>query len=369
MLVVGAGLVGLACAWQLQRRGHPVLLVDPAIDGPPAGDAGSWAALGVLMAQVFHRSSGRGWRLRQRSHALWPQWLAALEAEGHGVARRAGLLLLASNADELARQQRLAAERQRRGIPLELWSAERLQGLRPQLQAAALGGLHSPGDGQLDPRQAMAALLASARAGGLSVLGEAACRLERSGHGAGGGWRLIGSAGSRVEAPWLVLCAGVATAALLERLGHSLPMEPVLGQALELELENGLDGLPAWTGPAGGWPGAVLWRGINLVPRPDLPGGRRCWLGATLEPGHLADPAALRDLRGWAGAELGWLGRATVIRSWQGQRCRPCRQPAPVLEVLEPGLVVASGHYRNGVLLAPATAEWVADRIAAGRGA
>jgi glycine/D-amino acid oxidase-like deaminating enzyme len=365
VLVVGAGLVGLACAWQLQRNGHPVLLVDPAIDGPPAVDAGSWAALGVLMAQVFHRSSGRGWRLRQRSHTLWPQWLAGLEAEGHGVARRTGLLLLASSADELARQQRLAAERQRRGIPLELWSAERLQGLRPRLPAAALGGLHSPGDGQLDPGQAMAALRASARAGGLNVLREAACRLERSGHGAGGGWSLICSAGSRVEAPWLVLCAGVATAALLERLGHSLPMEPVLGQALELEL----DGLPAWSSQAGGWPGGVVWRGINLVPRPDLTGWRRCWLGATLEPGNLADPAALRDLRGWAGAELGWLDRATVIRGWQGQRCRPCRQPAPVLEVLEPGLVVASGHYRNGVLLAPATAEWVADQIAAGRGA
>jgi glycine/D-amino acid oxidase-like deaminating enzyme len=367
VLVVGAGLVGLASAWLLQRRGHPVLLVDPAIDGPPAAAAGSWAALGVLMAQVFHRSSGRAWRLRQRSHALWPQWLAALEAEGHGVASRSALVLLASSVDELARQQRLAAERQRRGLPLELWSAERLQGLRPRLPAAALGGLHSPGDGQLDPAQAMAALLASARIRGLTCLPEAASRLERTGQGSGSGWRLIGSAGSRLEAPWLVLCAGVATAELLETLGHSLPTEPVLGQALELELEEGLEGLPSWSGPGGAWPGAVVWRGVNLVPRPDLSGGRRLWLGATLEPGRRADPAALSDLRGWGDAHLNWLSRATVVRHWAGQRCRPCLQPAPVLEVLEPGLVVASGHYRNGVLLAPATAEWVAERIAAGR--
>jgi glycine/D-amino acid oxidase-like deaminating enzyme len=362
VLVLGAGLVGLASAWLLQRRGHPVVLVDPAIDGPPPAGGGSWAALGVLMAQVFHRSSGRGWRLRQRSHALWPQWLDTLEAEGHAVARRAGLLLLASGDAELARQQRLAAERQRRGVPLGLWSPERLRELRPQLPAAALGGLHSPGDGQLDPGQAMAALLASARAGGLTCLPEAASRLERTGQGAGGGWRLIGSAGSSVEAPWLVLCTGVATAALLKSLGHSLPMEPVLGQALELEL----NGQPAWSAPDSGWPGAVAWRGINLVPRPDLPGGRRLWLGATLEPGCRPNPEALSDLRGWGEAGLDWLGSATVTRHWQGQRCRPCQQPAPVLEVLEPGLVVASGHYRNGVLLAPATAEWVVSRITAG---
>jgi glycine/D-amino acid oxidase-like deaminating enzyme len=360
VLVVGAGLVGLASAWLLQRRGHRVVLVDPSLDGPPPAAGGSWAALGVLMAQVFHRSSGRGWRLRQRSHALWPQWISALEAEGHGVARRQGLLLLASEDGELACQERLAGERRRRGVPLRPWSPQQLQGLRPRLPAAALGGLYAAGDGQLDPGQAMAALLASARQRGLHCLSEAAGRLERAGPGQG--WRLIGSAGTVVHAPWLVLCAGVATAELLEGLGHTIPMEPVLGQALELEL----DAHPGWSEPGSGWPGVVVWRGLNLVPRPDLPGGRRLWLGATLEPGRRADPGALAGLRGWADAGLDWLAGASVVRQWQGQRCRPCGQPAPVLEVLEPGLVVASGHYRNGVLLAPASAEWVAQRIEAG---
>ncbi len=154
---MGGGIVGLATAWLLQRRGHRVVLVDPALDGPPATAAGSQAALGVLMAQVFHRSSGRGWRLRQRSHALWGEWIASLEAEGHSLPRRRGLLLLAADAAEQARQQRLAAERQARGLPLSLWSARQLRGLRPELPAAALGGLHSADDGQLDPPSVMAA--------------------------------------------------------------------------------------------------------------------------------------------------------------------------------------------------------------------
>ncbi|MEX1324970.1 MAG: FAD-dependent oxidoreductase, partial [Synechococcaceae cyanobacterium] len=192
----------------------------------------------------------------------------------------------------------------------------------------------------------------------------AAVGLERTGQGRGRGWRLTGSAGTTLEAPWLVVCAGVATTALLERLGHTLPMEPVLGQALELEL----DGEPDWSAPDSDWPGVVAWRGINLVPRPDLPGGRRLWLGATLESGRSADPEALAWLRGWAHAGLDWLTRAAVVRHWQGERCRPCAQPAPVLEVLEPGLLVASGHYRNGVLLAPASAEWVARQVEADPG-
>ncbi len=61
--------------------------------------------------------------------------------------------------------------------------------------------------------------------------------------------------------------------------------------------------------------------------------------------------------------------RARLCRHWQGLRARPQGQPAPLLQDLGNGLLLAAGHYRNGVLLAPASAEWVAERIEAGRGA
>jgi glycine/D-amino acid oxidase-like deaminating enzyme len=174
-----------------------------------------------------------------------------------------------------------------------------------------------------------------------------------------GQWRVQCRGGEWLESPWVVLSAGARGAALVEPLGHALPMEPVLGQALELELAD----QPDWQGPNWQWPGAVVWKGVNLVPRPDLPGGRRLWLGATLEPGSHASPEALAALRGWGNADLDWLHGATVVRQWQGHRPRPSQRPAPLLEQLEPGLIMASGHYRNGVLLAPASAEWVAEAI------
>ena len=162
-MVLGAGLVGVACAWLLQRRGHRVLLVDPALAAP--ADAmlrnGSRAALGVLMGQVAHRGSGRGWRLRQQSLALWRSWRADLARRGYPIAYRPGLLMLAASGNQLEHQQRLALERQRRGLPLELWSRERVAELDPVVPAAALGGLFSPDDGQLDPGQALDALLST----------------------------------------------------------------------------------------------------------------------------------------------------------------------------------------------------------------
>jgi glycine/D-amino acid oxidase-like deaminating enzyme len=108
----------------------------------------------------------------------------------------------------------------------------------------------------------------------------------------------------------------------------------------------------------------VLWRGINLVPRPDLArNGRRLWLGATVEPGRAASHQELAELRNLGGEAPAWLLDAAVVRQWRGLRYRPLGRPAPLLEEPEPGLLLATGHYRNGVLLAPATAAWVCDRI------
>ena len=350
--MIGAGVVGLSVAWLLQNQGHAVCLIDPQLGHAQTEAAGSSAALGLLMAQVYRRSSGRGWRLRQQSLQLWQEWRAQLAARGHALPWRPGLLQLARNAEELQLQQRLAAERQARGWPLELLSREALQELQPELPAA-LGGLLSPQDGQLDPIPAMAALLSDGRRLGLTCRSDAVLRLERG--TAQQRWRVELIGGDTLACHWLVLTAGLGSPALLEPLGHQRPQTPVLGQALELQL-------PAQAADPLQWPASISWAGLNLVPRP----GRRLWLGATLEPG--AEPAvtALESLRQLEGAAPPWLLEAEVLRHWQGLRARPEGRPAPLLEQLEPGLLLASGHYRNGVLLAPATAAWVADQITLG---
>ena len=351
VIVVGAGLVGLCCAWWLQRRGHRVLLVESA-----QGASGSSAALGVLMAQVFHRSSGRAWRLRQQSLALWQAWRQELAGRGRPIAWREGLLVLAADAEEAERLQRLQGERAQQGLPLEWWGPERLEQLSPPPPGPALGALHSLRDGQLDPTQAMEAFHSDATASGLTSRIDTVTAVERA--RGSGGWQAVLASGLRLEAEWLVLCAGTASAGLLEPLLKPAQLlEPVLGQALELELPTAM-AAGGW-----GWPGALVWQGVNLVPRPDLPGGRRFWLGATLEPGRQGDPRALEELRALGGQAPAWLLEAKERRRWEGLRARPVGRPAPWLEPVAPGLLVATGHYRNGVLLAPATAQWVAEQI------
>jgi glycine/D-amino acid oxidase-like deaminating enzyme len=360
VIVVGGGIVGLACAWWLQSRGHQVMLLDPALAGDPDPAAversGSRAALGVLMADLFHRERGRAWELRQQSLSLWKLWRTELDGRGHPIPHRPGVLLLAADPAEAQRLEQLAARKRALGLPLALWAGERLEALRQTLPQPCLAGLHSPRDGQLDPGAALAALAADGRVRGMAVRAEAAVALEPH----RGGWRVALAGGGHEEGAWVVLAAGTAAGTLLEGLpgagGAGWPLEPVLGQAMELELEAPL--------PVA-WPGTVVWRGLNLVPRPDLAGGRRLWLGATLEPGHRADPAQFDLLRQLAGAAPEWLAGARVVHHWQGLRPRPVGRPAPLLEMPAAGVLLAGGHYRNGVLLAPASAAWVAGRIEA----
>jgi glycine/D-amino acid oxidase-like deaminating enzyme len=371
VLVLGAGMVAMGCAWLLQRRGHAVTLVAADYDVPllpPQGACGgSQAALGVQMGNVFHRRSGRAWHLRQRSVALWSLWRQQLAERGHQVPWRPGLLLLAADAAERQRLERLERDPKGIGLGIRLLNADDLAGLTPPLPgtggsgAGSLwGGLFSPWDGQIDPLAALSALRRDALAAGMVGRAGLAGALEQR----PGGWRLQLDGGGTLDTEWLVLAAGCGTNALLAPLLHhtatpleASTLEPVLGQALELELEK--TDATLWQG----WPGAVVWRGMNLVPRPDLPGGRRFWLGATVEPGSATDPQALDRLRTLEGNAPTWLQRAKVVRHWHGLRPRPVGRPAPLLEELAPRLLLASGHHRNGVLLTPASAAWVCDRV------
>ena len=136
MVVVGAGLVGVATAWLLLNRGHGVRLIDPGGTGAQPAGAGTSAALGVLMAQVYRRSSGRGWRLRQRSLQLWQDWSHQLAERGSPLPLRPGLLQLAADPQELELQQRLVLERTAKGFPLRQLSPGELAQLQPQLPDA-----------------------------------------------------------------------------------------------------------------------------------------------------------------------------------------------------------------------------------------
>lgn len=321
-------------------------LLHPAKRHPTATLTGTSASLGILMGHVFRRSSGRAWRLRRRSMELWPQWAEALSSPNEPFTLHTPLLQLASSEDEAVLQSQLAEQRPELG--LAFIAPETLSQQHPDWPSCRHGGLQSNRDGRVDPLLLQRALRRELHQQRVHLLPTSVEGLERKGTA----WGLHLATGERLQTEQVVICSGLASQTLLSALGHQRPMEPVLGQVLHLQLPHP-DALTS------SWPAVLVSHGVNLVRH----GSDQLWLGATLEPGEQPDTAATLALRALGGDAPPWLQQAEEIGRWHGLRARPHGRPAPLLEVLETGLILATGHYRNGVLLAPATAEWVCDQL------
>ena len=295
------------------------------------------------MGHVFHRRSGRGWRLRRRSMELWPQWIGALQAHQPELKLHLDLLQVAEDERAAERMELLAAERVDLGLQMitnadlaEIWPT------------ASHGGLLSRHDGRVDPLLLQLALREALAEESVELNATAVIRLERNDNL----WRVHRADGDSSVHNFVVLSTALNTDALLEPLGQARPMTPVLGQALSLQLTTGPT---AWSN----WPSVLVDQGFNLIPTAP----KRLLLGATVEPGDRASRDPLTLMRHLNERAPDWLRSAAVVGHWSGLRARPVDRPAPLLEELEPGLILASGHYRNGVLLTPGTAEWVAASV------
>ncbi len=333
VLVVGSGVVGATIAYYLAKGGLEVTLVDQS--SPAQGSTG--AALGLLYGVLSQKLTGLALDLRLRSLHAYDQLIGELTYEI--PYNRQGILKLAYCEAETEAWDQLIQVRAAQGWPLIRLSPPEVSwsGINPTDLVAAL---YSPRDRQVDPRALTLALGARIRhLGGQIHLGTRVEMLQER----PGGWVVHTSEGV-IRADWVVVSAGLGSATLTPAVN----LTPVLGQALEL----------AWPCPPG--QPVITHNDVHLVPL----GEQGYWVGATVEfPGEDAfpepDPAALQKLREQSEKFYPGLSQAPVRRAWWGLRPRPVGEPAPVVRAVGDRLILATGHYRNGVLLAPVTAELV----------
>lgn len=356
ILVVGGGVVGAMLAYRLSEQAQVTLLDKQA---PAQGSTG--AALGVSMGAISRKTKGRAWAMRQQSMGDFDTLIEALQqCTDQTIAyNRSGIVKLLFEGDDRDRWVTLAQTRREQGWPLMLWDRDELQARCPSISlssdrfGAVSGAVHSPCDRQVHPQQLTLALLEAARGRGATTRFDAQVKAVD-----GPGVTLAG--GEYLTADWVILTAGLGTAALAAQ--KTIDIRPVLGQAVEVQLPQPLS--------SGAFGPVMTGHDIHIVPvNPTDPSEARYWVGATVEfPEGEDEPAAVEAERQamWAGAIAlcPALQQAAIVRHWWGKRPRPYNRPAPIIEVLpESRVVVASGHYRNGVLLAPATARKVLELL------
>ncbi|MCW2946037.1 MAG: glycine oxidase ThiO [Actinoallomurus sp.] len=353
VVIVGGGVIGLATAWQSLARGLRVTVVDPE----PAGKASRVAA--GMLTPVSELTYGEEplLRLGLASRDRYPSFVAELEEiSGRDTGYRGdGTLQVALDSDDLAVLGELRRFQESLGIATEALTGRECRKREPMLAPSVRGGLFAPDDGSIDPRRLSAALLAAVdRLGGTLVRDRAAEVLTEDGRATG--VRLAG--GDSLHAGQVVLAAGPWSHDLKGLPPDALPpVRPVKGQILRLRgttpfLSRCVRGL-------------VRGSSVYLVPRADgelVVGATQEEMGfdTTVTAGGLWE--LLRDARELLPGitELAFAEVSAGLRPGSPDNA-PILGPSAV-----PGLLLATGHFRNGVLLTPVTADAMAEVLVTG---
>ncbi|SER35067.1 glycine oxidase ThiO [Streptomyces qinglanensis] len=357
VLVLGGGLIGLVTAWRAAQRGLAVTVADPE----PGGGAARVAAGMLAAVTELHYGEETLLDLNLASAARYPEFVAELEdASGLETGYRAcGTLAVALDADDRAHLRELHALQRRCGLESQWLTGRECRRLEPMLAPSVRGGARVDGDHQIDPRRLAAALLRACERAGVAFRRSRAVRLLHSRD------RAAGAAladGTELRADQTVLALGARSGAL-EGLPPSVapPVRPVKGQVLRLRMPGGA------AGPFLSRTVRAVVRGgaLYLVPRAD----GELVVGATSE-------------------ELGW--DTTVTAGGVYELLRDAHELVPGVTELPlaetraglrpgspdnapllgptalPGLHLATGHFRHGVLLTPVTGDVLAELLATG---
>lgn len=351
IVIVGCGVVGATIAYELSLISHLDITVIEKQQKPASDSTG--AALGVLMGVISGKTKGRAWKLRENSLKRYETLISELESQT-GIkipVNTQGILKLVFAGDRLDKWQKLQQTRQDNNWELEIWNRENLTAKCPQIQNDnIIAAIYSPQDRQINPRILTEVLVKAATQNGVKFQFGVTVKNYQN--------QLLLTNDNPIELDYLIISAGLGSTPLTQSLQQTLDLRAVVGQAMKFRLEENL-GLKEFQP-------IITGKDIHIVPL----GNQEYWLGATVEfPNDrgeaIAEPELLEIIKQEAIAFCPPLANATILETWYGKRPRPQGQAAPVIEKLTgyENIILATGHYRNGVLLAPATAVAVKNMI------
>ncbi|KIL41310.1 hypothetical protein SD70_07590 [Gordoniibacillus kamchatkensis] len=343
-VVIGGGIIGGSIAYHLAKRGRSVVL----LERDRIASGASSAAAGMLGAQSEMHEPGPLFDLARQSRAMFPQIsdeLKELTGIDIGLVRK-GLLHVARTPEQAEECRRMAAFQREAGERAEWLSASQARVMEPGLSADIEGALHIPDDGQVSAPDTAEAFVKAAAVLGAQVreYSEAiSLRIERG--------RVTGvvTEAETIACDQVVAAAGVWGNRLLAQAGLGLDVFPVKGECFSVVTPVPL--LAA----------TVFSHGCYVVPKR----GGRLVVGATMierSYDRTVSAGGLMSLMSKAASLLPGIANAAWEKSWAGLRPQT-PDGLPYLGAWEgcAGLFVAAGHYRNGILLSPATGQLLSE--------
>jgi len=343
IVIIGSGIIGKFNALELSELGCQVTIVDPT-----QIQNSSNAALGLLMGNMYQKRRGRSWDLRKQSIELWPQWITFLQKFNYELNIEKPLIQLTTNEEKYKKLEKFIYENNDQSLRILERDSIFINNINKAFQTQNIKGMISFKDGRINALSLLQTLDKYLKHKKVNNLQGEIIKIRKFNDQ----WISTTKNNENIKSDMVILCNSLKAINLIDGQSHNIKLKPVLGQAMEIEINDEEVDLLSL-------PKQFNINGKNIIPKSK----NRLIIGSTDEYSTKPEKNTFEKLTNFLDKKPDWLVKGKISKKWYGIRSRPDGEPSPIMKKLEDGVIICTGFYKNGILLAPACSKWVANEI------
>ena len=343
IVIIGSGIIGKFNALELSELGFCVTMIDPA-----QHKNSSHAALGLLMGNMYQKRKGRSWTLRKQSIELWPKWINFLREFNDELNIEKPLIQLTTSEEKFKKLKKFISEIKDKNLKILEEDSILIKNINQAFQTNNLKGMISFKDGRIDVTTLLKTLDKYLKNKEINFIEEEIIKIRKSNNK----WICVTRNNEEIKSNMVILCNSLKAVNLIDKLSHNINLKPVLGQAVEVDVDDREVDLLLL-------PKQLNINGINIIPKSK----NKIIIGSTDEYSTKPAENTFEKLTNFLDKKPPWLMKGKIAKKWYGIRSRPDGEPSPIMKKLEDGLIICTGFYKNGFLLAPVCSKWVASEV------
>jgi len=343
ILIVGSGIIGKSNAFELSKFGFDITIIDH-----DEIHNSSNAALGILMGKIYQKRKGRSWMLRQKSFELWPKWINILQRYNTKLKFEKPLFKLTTDINQFKKLTTFATDYPDDKLEIVEANSYILSQVNKIFKGNKFQGIISHKDGRINPSILLETLNKALKTKNIKTIDDQVIQIEKNSQK----WNLKLRRGDVLTSEIVILCNSLDSLKLINTEIHKIKLKPVLGQAIEIfreEQNSNFLSLPKLLNING--------KSLLTISK------EKIIIGSTDEYNFKPNDFYINELFEFLQQKPSWLNKKNISRKWFGIRSRPEGEGSPILKSLEKGLILCSGFYKNGILLAPACSDWVTAEV------
>ncbi len=343
IVIIGSGIIGKFNALELSELGFQITIIDPN-----QLQNSSNAALGLLMGNMYQRRRGRSWDLRKQSIELWPQWIRFLQKFNYELNIEKPLIQLTTNEEKFKKLEKFISEINDQNLRILEKDSIFINNINKAFQTKNIKGMISLKDGRINALSLLQTLDKYLKHKKINHLKEEIIKIKKSNNQ----WISTTRNNENIKSDMVILCNSLKAIDLIDSLSHNIKLKPILGQAMEIDINDAEVDLLSL-------PRQFNINGKNIIPKSK----NKLIIGSTDEYSTEPKENTFEKLTNFLDKKPNWLMKGKISKKWYGIRSRPDGEASPIMKNLEDGLIICTGFYKNGILLAPACSKWVANEI------